>query len=115
MTTLYGIRNCDTMKKAMKWLDEHGVAYHFHDFKKAGLDEQALKKWIAQVDWEILVNRRGTTWRKLPESVRNSIDETKAIELMLANPSLIKRPVLDTGETLQVGFKAEDYAALFDK
>ncbi len=112
MTTLYGIKNCDTMKKAMKWLDDHGIDYHFHDFKKAGLDEQTLKKWIARVGWEPLVNRRGTTWRKLPEEVRESIDETRAIELMLANTSLIKRPVLDTGETIQVGFKAEDYTAL---
>ena len=113
MTTIYGIKNCDTMKKALKWLDEHGVNYEFHDYKKAGLDEKQLKAWVKQVGWKTLVNRRGTTWRKLPESDRENINEAKAIEMMLANLSLIKRPVLDTGETLHVGFKADEYKQLF--
>ncbi len=113
MTTLYGIKNCDTMKRAMKWLDAQGVTYQFHDYKKAGLDEATLKDWVGRLGWEVLVNRRGTTWRKLPEEVRNSIDERSAIELMLANLSLIKRPVLDTQGQLHVGFKAEQYATLF--
>ena len=113
MVTIYGIKNCDTMKKAFKWLDEHGVEYEFHDYKKAGLDEKQLKVWVKQVGWETLVNRRGTTWRKLPEADRENIDEAKAIKLMLANLSLIKRPVLDTGKELHVGFKADDYAKIF--
>ena len=113
MTTLYGIKNCDTMKKAIKWLNEHGIEYQFHDYKKAGLDEQQLKAWVAQLGWEILVNRRGTTWRKLPETVRDGIDEAKAIQLMLDNLSLIKRPVLVTDKTIHVGFKADEYAEIF--
>ncbi len=113
MTTIYGIKNCDTMKKACKWLDEHGVEYEFHDYKKAGLDQQQLKAWVKQIGWEPLVNRRGTTWRKLPESDREGIDEAKAINLMLANLSLIKRPVLDTGKILHIGFKTDEYGKIF--
>ena len=112
MNTIYGIKNCDTMKKSFKWLDEHGVDYQFHDFKKAGLDEKTLKAWIKQVGWETLLNTRGTTWRKLPEADREAINEAKAIKLMLANLSLIKRPVLATDKTLHIGFKADEYAQL---
>lgn len=113
MTTIYGIKNCDTMKKAFKWLNDHGVDYEFHDYKKGGLDEKRLKAWIKQLGWEALVNRRGLTWRKLPEMDREGVDEARAIRLMLASPSLIKRPVLDTGKVLRVGFKPEEYQALF--
>ncbi len=113
MTTIYGIKNCDTMKKAIKWLNEHGVEYQFHDFKKAGLKEEQLKTWVKQVGWEILVNRRGTTWRKLPETVREGINETKAIQLMLDNLSLVKRPVLVTDNAIHIGFKADEYAEIF--
>lgn len=101
------------MKKTFKWLDDHGVDYEFHDYKKAGLGEKQLKAWVKQLGWETLVNRRGTTWRKLPEADRENINEAKAIKLMLANLSLIKRPVLDTGKELHVGFKAEEYQDLF--
>ncbi len=113
MTTIYGIKNCDTMKKAFKWLDDHGVEYQFHDYKKRGLDQKTLNAWIKQAGWEALVNRRGLTWRKLPEAEREDINEAKAIKLILANPSLIKRPLLDTGKALQVGFNPEAYQALF--
>jgi arsenate reductase len=113
MTTIYGIKNCDTMKKAFKWLDEYGIEYEFHDFKKAGLEEKTLKGWIKQVGWETLVNTRGTTWRKLPEADRSNINEARAIKLMLANPSLVKRPVLKKGRKLHVGFNADEYARLF--
>jgi len=113
MTTIYGIKNCDTMKKAMKWLSENGVDYEFHDFKKAGLDEKTLKAWVKHVGWETLVNRRGLTWRKLPENDRNDINEAKAIALMMDNLSLIKRPVLNTSSGLHVGFKADEYEKLF--
>jgi len=113
MTTIYGIKNCDTMKKAIKWLNDNGVEFEFHDFKKAGLEEKQLKSWVKQVGWELLVNRRGTTWRKLPEAERDGIDESKAIQLILNNLSLIKRPVLETNNGLYVGFKAEEYAQIF--
>lgn len=113
MTTIYGIKNCDTMKKAMKWLNEHGIDYQFHDYKKSGLSEAQLKGWVKQVGWEPLVNTRGTTWRKLPESDRENLDEARAISLMLANLSLIKRPVLEHGNALTVGFSATDYEKQF--
>lgn len=101
------------MKKAFKWLDEHGVEYQFYDYKKAGPEEQKLKAWVKQLGWEVLVNQRGTTWRKLPEADRENMTEAKAIKLMLANPSLIKRPVLDTGKGLHVGFTVEHYSKIF--
>ena len=113
MITIYGIKNCDTMKKAMKWLDTHNIEYHFHDYRKDGLDETLLRRWISALGWEPLVNRRGTTWRKLPESDRENIDEAKAMQLMLANPSLIKRPVLSMDDRFHVGFSDSDYQQLF--
>ncbi len=109
--TLFGIRNCDTMKKARVWLDAHGVAYVFHDYKTAGIDDARLRDWICQVGWEALLNRAGTTFRTLPESDRADLDADKAVALMVAQPSMIKRPVLDTGVTLLVGFKPERYEA----
>mgnify|MGYP002620868787 CR=1 FL=1 len=112
MTTIYGIKNCDTMKKALKWLDDHGVDYEFHDYKKSGLDQKQLKAWVKQLGWETLVNRRGLTWRRLPEAEREGINEAKAIALMVTHPSLVKRPVLDTGGSVQVGFKPEEYGRL---
>jgi len=113
MITLYGIPNCDTMKKARAWLAEHDVEYVFHDYKKAGIDEATLRGWIDQVGWELLLNRRGMMWRKLPQEVKDSIDEASAIRLMLETPSIIKRPVLIHGDHIQVGFKPEDYDKLF--
>jgi arsenate reductase len=109
--TLHGIKNCDTMKKAWTWLDEHGVAYAFHDYKKVGIDRATLERWVGQVGWEVLLNRAGTTFRKLPDSDRVGIDEARAIDLMLAQPSMIKRPVLDLDGRLLVGFRPEAYAA----
>jgi len=113
--TLYGIRNCDTMKKAWTWLDQHGVAYDFHDYKKQGIERPTLEAWVRQVGWEKLLNRSGTTFRKLPDDQRAGLDEQKAIGLMLAQPSMIKRPVLQAGGDLLVGFKPEDYAQRFAK
>lgn len=110
---IFGIPNCDTMKKARAWLKEHDVEYEFHDYKKAGIDEDTLRQWISVTGWETLLNRRGTTWRKVPEDVKDSINETVAIELMLDNPSIIKRPVLTTGDRIEVGFKPEQYAEVF--
>ncbi|WP_293379107.1 ArsC family reductase [Phenylobacterium sp. SCN 70-31] len=111
-TTLYGIRNCDTMKKAWTWLDQAGVGYTFHDYKKSGIDRGTLERWADAVGWETLLNRAGTTFRKLPESDRQDLDRDKAVGLMLAQPSMIKRPVLDVDGRLTVGFKPDAYAAL---
>jgi arsenate reductase len=109
--TIYGIKNCDTMKKARAWLDDHRVAYSFHDYKTDGIDRERLMAWAGKVGWETLLNRAGTTFRKLPDADKQDLSETKAIDLMLAQPSMIKRPVLDIGGKLLVGFKPEDYAA----
>jgi len=109
MLNLYGIPNCDTMKKTRAWLQAKQLDFQFHNYKKAGIDTLTLQKWVNQVGWEVLVNRRGTTWRKLPEADRESINETSAISLMQANPSLIKRPVLDTGSQLLVGFNPDEW------
>ena len=111
--TMYGIPNCDTIKRARGWLDAHGVAFAFHDYKKAGIDRERLEGWVAELGWEVLLNRAGTTFRKLPEGERQGLDAAKAVALMLAQPSMIKRPVLDTGDRRIVGFKAEVYAAAF--
>ena len=113
MITLYGIRNCDTMKKARRWLDEHGIDYRFHDYRKDGLEREQLEAWVDELGWETLLNRRGTTWRKLPEQVRNSIDRDTAIDIMLEHPALIKRPLLDLGTQRHVGFNPDTYTALF--
>ncbi|MDO8323875.1 MAG: ArsC family reductase [Phenylobacterium sp.] len=110
-TTIYGIKACDTMKKARDWLDGHGVDYDFHDYKTVGIERATLQAWARKVGWEVLLNRAGTTFRKLPEADKLGVDEAKAIALMLAQPSMIKRPVLDVGGDLLVGFKPEAYAA----
>jgi arsenate reductase len=111
--TIYGIKNCDTMKKARAWLDQHGVAYAFHDYKAAGIDRGRLEAWSHDVGWEVLLNRAGTTFRALPDKDKDGLTEKKAIALMMAQPSMIKRPVLDAGGRLMVGFKPEQYAQAF--
>ena len=108
-TTIYGIKACDTMKKARDWLDGHGVTYAFHDYKTVGIDRTHLEAWSKVVGWETLLNRAGTTFRKLPDADRQGLDEAKAIDLMLAQPSMIKRPVLVRGDQLLVGFKPDVY------
>jgi arsenate reductase len=109
--TLYGIPNCDTVKKARVWLDGRGIAHGFHDYKKAGIDAATLSGWARAVGWEVLLNRAGTTWRKLPDEAREGVDEAKAIALMVEEPSLIKRPVVTGGARLLVGFKLADWEA----
>mgnify|MGYP001378206928 FL=1 len=111
--TIYGIKNCDTMKKARTWLEDHGVAYAFHDYKAEGIDKASLERWSKEVGWEVLLNRAGTTFRKLPDAQRENVTEKKAIALMLDQPSMIKRPVLDIGGKLIVGFKPDVYAKQF--
>jgi arsenate reductase len=113
MTTLYGIKDCDTMKKARVWLDAHGIAYAFHDYKTSGIDQATLERWARKVGWETLLNRAGTTFRKLPDAEKNGVTGKKAVALMLAQPSMIKRPVLDQGGELTVGFKPESYHRVF--
>jgi arsenate reductase (glutaredoxin) len=111
--TIYGIKACDTMKKARAWLDSRGLAYVFHDYKVQGIDRAALQAWVNAVSWEVLLNRAGTTFRKLPDSSKANLDSEKAMLLMLAQPSMIKRPVLQAGEALIIGFTPEKYAVAF--
>lgn len=111
--TIYGIKACDTMKKARTWLEGHGIDYGFHDYKTQGIGRQVLEGWTKAVGWEVLLNRPGTTFRKLPDADKTGLDEAKAIGLMLAQPSMIKRPVLDVNGALIVGFKPETYQARF--
>jgi len=112
---LYGIKNCDTVKKARRWLDANDVAFSFHDFRVDGLEQAMLESWLQYVSWETLLNKRGTTWRKLEDSRKDALTQDIAIELMLANPTLIKRPVVTTENDCLVGFKEADYAAYFNQ
>jgi arsenate reductase len=109
MTALYGIANCDTMKKARHWLDVQGVAYEFYDYRKEGVDAARLRQWADMLGWEVLLNRRGTTWRRLAEAERADVDGEKALALMVANPSLIKRPVVEHGDRVLVGFNEAEW------
>ena len=111
--TLHGIPNCDTVKKARAWLDARGVAYAFHDYKKLGIDALTLSRWADAIGWEPLLNRAGTTFRKLPDADKTDIDRDKAIALMSANPSLIKRPVVEGAGPLLVGYTPEAWASHF--
>jgi arsenate reductase (glutaredoxin) len=110
--TIYGIKNCDTMKKARAWLDAHKVAYAFHDYKASGIERATLERWACQAGWEVLLNRAGTTFRALPDAKKEGLTEKKAIVLMLEQPWMIKRPVLSVGTKLLVGFKPEAYEAV---
>lgn len=112
MITLYGIPNCDTVKKARVWLDGHGLDYAFHDYKKQGIDAATLKRWCEEFGYEKLLNQKGTTWRKLDEAQRSNLTQAKAIRLMQEQPSVIKRPLLDTGKRRLLGFSEADYKAL---
>src|SRR4051812_12321007 len=116
MTILYGIPNCDTVKKARSWLTEHAVESEFHDFKKAGVTPALIKGWLAEVPWDVLVNRKGTTWRGLPDERKAAVTDAKsAAALMLELPSVIKRPVLAAGKKVHVGFSDELYRTIFKK
>lgn len=111
--TLFGIPNCDTVKKARDWLGQHGVEFTFHDYKKSGIDRATLTIWVDRLGWEVVLNRAGTTFRKLPEAERSDLDSDKAISLMLGQPSMIKRPVVDHPGGLLVGFKPDEWATIF--
>lgn len=114
MTTIYGIKTCDTMRKAFGWLQHNGVDYAFHDYRASGIDRSSVERWARAVGWEKLLNKSSTTYRALPDTAKAGMDEAKAIDLMLEHPTLIKRPVLETDRVIEVGFKPERYAALFD-
>ena len=111
--TVYGIKNCDTMKKAFAWLDGHGITYDFHDYKKLGVTRAQLTAWCRAAGWEKVLKRAGPTFRKLPDADKENLTQAKAIALMLGNPSMIKRPILEKSAALEIGFKPERYAALF--
>ena len=111
--TIHGIKNCDTMKKAFAWLDGHGVEYTFHDYRKSGADRETLEHWCATAGWEKVMNKAGMTFRKLPDADKEGLTERKAIALMLAQPGMIKRPVIETGGRVLVGFKPDAYATAF--
>ena len=113
MTTLYGIKNCDTVKKARKWLELNGVDYRFHDMREDGIDQQQISSWIQQLGWETVVNKRSTSWKQLEPELRNGMDENAAIKAILANPTLVKRPLLDIDGNYTVGFNATDYTSIF--
>ncbi len=112
MVTLFGIPNCDTVKKARRWLEGAGIGYNFHDYRKDGLQKDMLEQWADELGWEALLNRRGTTWRKLPEEEKSAINAERAITLMLEQPAMIKRPLLDTGSQKMLGFSEEQYRNL---
>lgn len=112
MLRMYGIPNCDSIKKARNWLKDNNVDYEFHNYKKDGVPEKELKKWIKEIGWEVLLNKRGTTWRKLDDAIKDNITKESAIKIMLDNPSIIKRPVVDDGKNILVGFAEDDYKKL---
>ena len=111
--TIYGIKTCDTMKKAFRWLESEGVDYRFHDYRVEGIDRASVERWCAAVGWEKVLNKSSTTFRALPEAAKSGVDERSAIDLMLAEPTMIKRPVLEASGRIEVGFRPERYAALF--
>lgn len=113
MTYVYGIKNCDTMKKAILWLSQNNIEFQFHDYRKDGLDEALLSQWISELGWEKVINKRGTTWRALEDSVKSSMNNEAAIAHALAQPAMIKRPLLIHQDMITLGFKAADYEAIF--
>jgi arsenate reductase len=115
LITLYGIKNCDTVKKARRWLELQGIDYQFHDFREDGLDPQALQGWLAELGWETLLNKRSTTWKQLSPETRDTMDDTTARAAILEQPTLIKRPLLDTGKERFTGFSADRYQAIFNR
>lgn len=114
MLTIYGISNCDSCRKARKWLDTEGVAYHYHDIRVDGVDREMLDRWLAVADWKILLNTRSKTWRALDEADKACVDQSGAVRLMLAHPTLIKRPVAEAGESVIAGFSPEAYSTFVD-
>lgn len=112
---IFGIKNCDSVKKARAWLDSHSIDYRFHDFRTDGLSAAQVQAWVAELGWETLINKRSTTWKQLDTAAREALTDESVIDVILAQPTLIKRPLLDTGDQRRVGFKAADYAAWFSQ
>ncbi len=112
-STLYGIKNCDTVRAARRWLEQHNIDYHFHDVRDQPLDSSQLRHWLNELGRDKLVNKRSTTWKQLDAEQRDNLDDDSAVQLLLAHPTLMKRPLLDTGSSLTLGFKAEHYQSLF--
>lgn len=110
---IYGIKNCSTMKKALTWLEDQGIAFEFQDYKKSPIDQASIEEWLTQQPWDLLINKRGTTWRNLDDSDKNDVDNEKAIKIMLSNNSIIKRPILSIDGKIHLGFKDTDYEKLF--
>jgi arsenate reductase len=115
VTTLYGIKNCDTIKKARKWLTDNGVEYQFHDVRADGIDPASIENWLDQAGWETVLNRRGTTWRKLDSSIQENTNRDNVTALLTEHPAMIKRPVLEVDGTVTIGFKADNYQSIFKK
>ncbi|MFK7975166.1 MAG: ArsC family reductase [Halioglobus sp.] len=115
MTTLYGIKNCDTVKKARKWLDTQGVEYRFHDFREDGIEKKQVENWVKELGWDVVVNKRSTSWKALDDKERETMDASSAVAAIMAQPTLIKRPLLDTGKSRHTGFKPAQYADLFSR
>ena len=111
--TLYGIANCDTIRKARSWLDANGIDFDFHDYRRQGLEPERLERFVERLGWEALLNRRGTSWRQLPEQIRENIDRDTALQAMLDNPALIKRPLLEIGDRLHLGYSEQRYREIF--
>lgn len=114
MTSIYGIKNCDTMKKAMTWLTQNEIEFNFHDYRKDGLEKEFISQWIAEFGWEKIINKRGTTWRALDENTKNNMNDAQAIEAVLAQPAMIKRPLLIHNNKATLGFKAAEYETIFN-
>lgn len=115
MIRIYGIKNCDTMKKVFKWMDANGIEYDFHDYRKNGISEDMVAHFVTKLGLELVLNKRGTTWRKLPDDIKDNIDEAGAIKLMVENEAMIKRPIFDLGDELAIGFSKNDQAMLEEK
>lgn len=115
MITLYGIKNCDTVKKARRWLEQHGVDYHFHDVREDGLEAESVEAWLDELGWEQLLNKRSTTWKQLDTALRDTMDDQSARGAILDYPTLIKRPLLDTGHERFTGFSADKYQSIFNQ
>ena len=113
MTTLYGIKNCDTVKKARNWLEQQGIDYQFHDFRDDGLEQDAVARWLTELGWETLINKRSTSWKALDEATREAMSDSTALTAIMEQPTLIKRPLLDTGQKRHTGFKADTYTTIF--
>lgn len=115
MVTLFGIKNCDSVKKARRWLTDHNIDHHFHDFREDGLSKQQVKTWVSTLGWENLINKRSTSWKSLSGTTKNELDNNNIVDVIMETPTLIKRPLLDKNNQLTLGFRTEEYSTLFSQ